>query len=644
MNITDLMVSGVFLAREQPNTEPEISTFPDYFTNLLSLDDPKSRLEGALGLLEGLSENFEKDEFSDLPNQLETGELELLLNDSVTPKVNEKSVTLLRNKDEISETVFLHSANRKTQSFEYPSQNEPALSINPSLNATSLRVKSRSVGLEDAVTERDNIGPLPQLTKQLQMPSAQISTQAPHLWSVDGSKQIIGKEPLQPANKFANSIAPLPENIQPNKIDPSTTHHSSIPESHAQRKTKSQSPNFSPHSGLNKKDADSSNSIALRSSIDPFAPMTPQPNSKIANVAPYQTEKDAGLEPLKKGTKSLKLSLESSLTLASPPPESLVSKAELIETKGIRKPPIEFKNRDTQNSFIPTLSLPHPVTSQRQKPLDILVQSSQSEMTLNASEKIENQGPRLTHDQAAAGPTLSNQLTLKSNSIGLSQDYTDPSSKREPPSAASHTDTKTILHHDKSIISNQFEGNFLNRSNKNAIFNPSFPVNTVEQGDPEITLIPQPDASKPPLQPVLGFEKIHNPIMQQISPKLIDQLVNKGDGKIEIMLSPKDLGKVEFSFQSHDKSGLSIVILAERDETAALVRRHMDVLTKEFERLGYCNIDFTCDGQSDRQKSKSSPSKERDDIDTANRQQSQAESRSITAHEYTASTAVDIRL
>ena len=132
--------------------------------------------------------------------------------------------------------------------------------------------------------------------------------------------------------------------------------------------------------------------------------------------------------------------------------------------------------------------------------------------------------------------------------------------------------------------------------------------------------------------------------MQQISPKLIDQLVNKGDGKIEIMLSPKDLGKVEFSFHSHDKSGLSIVILAERDETAALVRRHMDVLTKEFERLGYSNIDFTCDGQSDRQKSKSSPAKEREDIDTSNPQQSQVQSVSITAHEYKASTAVDIRL
>ena len=129
-----------------------------------------------------------------------------------------------------------------------------------------------------------------------------------------------------------------------------------------------------------------------------------------------------------------------------------------------------------------------------------------------------------------------------------------------------------------------------------------------------------------------------------IVPKLIDQLVFKGDGKIDIMLSPKDLGKVEFSFQSHDKSGLSIAILAERDETAALVRRHMDVLTKEFERLGYSDIDFSCDGQSEQQKSKSGPTNERENTDNTNPQQSKAQSGSITAYGYSLSTAIDIRL
>ena len=644
MNITDLKVPGVFLAREQPDTEREISTFPDYFSNLRSLDNPKPPVEGALGLLGALSENFEDDEFSDLPNPLETGELESILDDPSTPKVDEKAVTLLPNKEEISEPVFFHSANRKNRFFEHPSQIEPTSNINPSLNANSLRVTSRSAGLEHSASERETIRPAPQLARTVHIPPAQISANAPHLWLADGSEQIVGKEFLQPADKFANPIAHLPENGQPNKIHPYTVRHSSTPKLHAQTKTKGQSSNSSPPTILNNKDSASSNSIALRPPIDPVAPMTPQPNPKGADMAPKQTEKDASLGPLKEGTKSLELSSERSFALVSPPPESLVSEAGLIETKGIRKPPIEFKNRDTQNSFIPTLSLPHPVTSQRQKPLDILVQSSQSEMTLNASEKIENQGPRLTHGQAAAGPTLSNQLTLKSNSIGLSQDYTDPSSKREPPSAASHTDTKTILHHDKSIISNQFEGNFLNRSNKNAIFNPSFPVITVEQGDPEITLALQSDISKSTLQPVLGSEKNHPPIIQQIAPKLIDQLVNKGGGKIDIMLSPKDLGKVEFSFQSHDKSGLSIVILAERDETAALVRRHMDVLIKEFERLGYSNIDFSCDGRSDQHKSKSSPAKAREDIDTGNPQQSQAQSGLITAYDYSLSSAIDIRL
>ena len=385
MNITDLIVPGVFLAREQPDTEREISTFPDYFSNLRSLDDPKPPVEGALGLLGALSENFEDDEISDLPNPLETGEFESLLDDPGTPKVDEKAVTLLPNMEEVSEPVFFHSANRKNRFFEHPSQIEPTSNINPSLNAPFLRVTSRSAGLEHSASERETIRPAPQLARPVHIPPAQISANAPHLWLADGSEQIVGKEFLQPADKFANPIAHLPENGQPNKNHPYTVRHSSTPELHAQTKTKGQSSNSSPPTILNNKDFASSNSIALRPELAPVAPIALQPNPKGAATAPKQTEKDASLEPLKEGTKSLELSSERSFALVSPPPESLVSKAGFVETKGLRNPPTEFTNRDTQKSFIPKLSLPQPVTSWRQTPLDIPVQISQSEMIIERS-------------------------------------------------------------------------------------------------------------------------------------------------------------------------------------------------------------------------------------------------------------------
>ncbi len=196
----------------------------------------------------------------------------------------------------------------------------------------------------------------------------------------------------------------------------------------------------------------------------------------------------------------------------------------------------------------------------------------------------------------------------------------------------------------KTKISEQFGFYSLKDLTDTSFIKPSFSVAAVEQVNPEIDPLPQIDLVKTTFQTVLGSEKNHHLIMQQIAPKLIDQLVLRGDGKIEIMLSPKELGKVEFSFQSHDKSGLSIVILAERDETATLVRRHMEVLTKEFERLGYSNIDFSCDGQSDHQKSKSNSAKVSEEIGAANSQDPTAQKAATIAQDYSLSTEVDIRL
>ena len=116
------------------------------------------------------------------------------------------------------------------------------------------------------------------------------------------------------------------------------------------------------------------------------------------------------------------------------------------------------------------------------------------------------------------------------------------------------------------------------------------------------------------------------------------------DGKIDIILSPKDLAKVEFNFQSHAKSALSIVLLTERDATAALVRRHMDVLTKQFERLRYPDFDFSCDDQSKRQKWKGRPTKERENIDNTIPQLLKAQSESVGTYGYSLFNAIDISL
>ncbi len=278
------------------------------------------------------------------------------------------------------------------------------------------------------------------------------------------------------------------------------------------------------------------------------------------------------------------------------------------------------------------------------KPVDFSAQPAQTELRLNTAAVVETTPRHPADRQLDQSAGQSNRQPLHSKSILLSESHVEPQFKLSIPSPASERAATDTSQPRKNIISGQFAKTALQHSNSNTIFENSFPVTAIEQGDPDITPPLQSDVSKSPLQAVLGSEKSRHPIMQQIVPKLIDQLVFKGDGKIDIMLSPKDLGKVEFSLQSHDKSGLSIVILAERDETAALVRRHMDVLTKEFERLGYSDIDFSCDGQSERQKSKSSPTNERENTDNTNPQQSKAQSGSIPAYGYSLSTAIDIRL
>ncbi len=60
----------------------------------------------------------------------------------------------------------------------------------------------------------------------------------------------------------------------------------------------------------------------------------------------------------------------------------------------------------------------------------------------------------------------------------------------------------------------------------------------------------------------------------------------------EIALSPKELGRVRLSIVAVD-GAITLAVLAERPETADLMRRHIDVLAQEFKSLGYEDIAFS---------------------------------------------------
>jgi flagellar hook-length control protein FliK len=65
----------------------------------------------------------------------------------------------------------------------------------------------------------------------------------------------------------------------------------------------------------------------------------------------------------------------------------------------------------------------------------------------------------------------------------------------------------------------------------------------------------------------------------------------------EIALNPEELGRVRISVTAGD-AGLTVAIIAERPETMDLMRRNIDLLTRELREMGYENPTFTFGDQS----------------------------------------------
>lgn len=66
----------------------------------------------------------------------------------------------------------------------------------------------------------------------------------------------------------------------------------------------------------------------------------------------------------------------------------------------------------------------------------------------------------------------------------------------------------------------------------------------------------------------------------------VDVFTTETGKAVEISLGPDELGRVRMSLVTSE-AGVSIAITAERPETLELLRRHSDMLSQEFLRLGY---------------------------------------------------------
>ena len=114
------------------------------------------------------------------------------------------------------------------------------------------------------------------------------------------------------------------------------------------------------------------------------------------------------------------------------------------------------------------------------------------------------------------------------------------------------------------------------------------------------TLVTEPFLLLPP-------EGSHAPISQQgpvalrpempahIARQLAEVAQHLPARPVDITLSPEELGRVRLSVVPSEH-GLVVNVLAERPETLDLLRRHIDQLAQEFQRLGYEDIGFSFSG------------------------------------------------
>jgi flagellar hook-length control protein FliK len=86
--------------------------------------------------------------------------------------------------------------------------------------------------------------------------------------------------------------------------------------------------------------------------------------------------------------------------------------------------------------------------------------------------------------------------------------------------------------------------------------------------------------------------------------QLAASIAGNRDGTFEIQLAPEELGRVILTLQTSDDA-VVVAIQAERQETLDLMRRHADILQREFREAGFTSLSFSfgqepSDGRSQR--------------------------------------------
>lgn len=78
---------------------------------------------------------------------------------------------------------------------------------------------------------------------------------------------------------------------------------------------------------------------------------------------------------------------------------------------------------------------------------------------------------------------------------------------------------------------------------------------------------------------------------RNVSGQVLATVAQMRDGTATIRLNPEELGRVRLSLTPTEQ-GLTVVVLAERAETADLMRRHADTFLSDLKDLGYAQVEL----------------------------------------------------
>ena len=638
MNITEFMTSDGFLTRDQKNTEGKISTFSEHFSHLFSSDDPTPQLGKYIPVAEHDSGVLEKEEVFEFLSELADDESTAIFDDLEPDQVIAKN---------LSNTPMSDNTNEKSQVMPLllPKKNGRAPSQEVVKTSTELDLKTQLIAgsfeKPDQTKAQTHIAIDDDKRGSFVTPDNKMNTKL-----VQNPPLELGREPVGSNNSKINYGDPSGEidNIQPilsHARHPAQFAEDTLPTEMRPIALDQRSNKSHPISVHNK--ADTHEFLPLLNPIPKAKSTNPEVDVAISHMPIQGKNLEQGEQTEKFGkTAALpsnvhidlpksgidkpndQVSLNASIPLKDSPNQSVnpsaanpplerqflanPSNPEPIQTKGLVSQEIELVTRSDaapkgQKDLTRTINTDHIANS------NIAPLGTENFNRGEGAQPIVNSVFRTEHRPA--------------NSISAVK-------KKIAPIVAKSPEPQT-----------QIAQQFLN----NAVTAGSIiPIDLNEPNDTQISVAPQFDSRPVLASKGLVMKKSSHPIAQQIAPHLFAQVASKEQGNFGITLSPKELGRVEFSFQSLDKSGLTITILAERDETAALVKRHLDVLTKDLERLGYSEICFSCQGQSGQKEAKENPLNWEKETPEEDEHGAQSQKAGVSTPSYGLSTALDIRL